>query len=131
MNTMIKTIWFMLLVLFVFSSVGYAADISSSGGEFDLFADENVQTADSQSPIGLSPKVEALYRTDGTNSTDTQWYAISTVHPGGNRVYATAQDVNNVYFQNHATGTDLDTSLTKIPSEGQSASIWSDNGWDL
>lgn len=132
MNTIKRKMLFMLLVMFFISVNAYAGAVSSAGGELDLFDDGvTVDGGDGVTPIGLSPKVEAYYVSDGTDSTDSQWYAISSIHPGGNKVYGTAQDVNNVYSQDHATGTDLDTSLQKIPASPQSASDWSTNEWEL
>jgi len=133
MNSIIKKILMMLVVLSFLSVNSFAAPITMTddAGEIDLFAVAHTSTDDAQSPVGLSPKVKAYYANVGTGTTDSQWYGISAVHPGGNRVFGTAQDVNNVYSQDHATGTDLDTSLTKIPASPASASDWSDKNWLL
>jgi len=132
MNTITKKMLLLLVVMFFLSVNAYAGSVTSAGGELDVFATAHVAVAgDVQSPIGLSPKVESYYITDGTNSTNSQWYAISAVHPGGNKVYGTAQDVNNVYSQDHDTGTSTNASLILIPASPQSASDWSTNGWEL
>jgi len=70
--------------------------------------------------IGLSPKVFARYVTDGTTETTAQWYAIGTVHPGGNVGYATAQDVNNIYMKKFVTG-DVTTTITDTIQETKAA----------
>lgn len=134
MKSITKKMLLMLMLLFFVSvNANAAADVPSVGGELDLFTTTAgmVTTGDEQSPIGLSPKVVARYKTSGTDATDTQWFAIGTLHPGGNKVFGTAQDVNNVYSQDHSTGTAVATSLDKIPALGQSSSVWSNAGWDL
>lgn len=78
-------------------------------------------------PIGLSPKCQAYYTTTGSNASDTQWYAISTVHPGGAKAYGTAQDLNNIYIKTHTTNpsqSDLTTILNTIPAIPASPSAW-------
>jgi hypothetical protein len=87
--------------------------------------------------IGLSPKVVAHYFTDGTSTTTAQWYAIATVHPGGNVGYGTAQDVNNIYMQWYDTGSDAEAFVENIPNEKGAPSAqdppedWSGMGWSL
>lgn len=132
MKTTIKILSLLLFVMFALSANAFAAVIDSSGGELDLFVvGTSVDTNDGADAIGLSPKVVAKYKSDGTDSTDTQWYSIATIHPGGNKVYGTAQNINNVYSQDHATGSDVDASLDKIPASANSASDWSTNNWLL
>ena len=134
MITKSKKIFFLLFVMSFVCANAYAAQIDSAEGAIDLFEDGvTVDTGDGNAypALGLSPKVEAIYVTDGTDSTDTQWYAIGTIHPGGNKVYATAQDVNNVYSQDHITGTDIATSLAKVPTNSTSPDLWSTSGWEL
>lgn len=132
MKKTIKILSLMLFMMLALSANAFSAVIDSSGGELDLFvAGTSVDANDGSAAIGLSPKVVAKYKSDGTNSTDTQWYAISAIHPGGNKVYGTAQNINNVYSQDHATGSNVDDSLDKIPASEDSAIDWSNNNWEL
>ena len=80
--------------------------------------------------IGLSPKVEAKYATDGTTDATAQWYAITTVHPGGNMAYGTAQNVNNIYQQGYTTGEATSTIFGTMPTTKASEAVWLDN-WSL
>ena len=96
--------------------------------------------------IGLSPKVVARYvNTAATNEITAQWYAIASVHPGGNVGYATAQDVNNIYMKAFKTG-DVTTTITETIQETKNeiaddatadeiaaanAASWDGQGWAL
>lgn len=131
MNNITKKIMLALVVMLFLSVNAYAGNVTSASGELDLFSATHVAATDTQDPVGLSPKVEAYYVNIGTGTTDSQWYAISAIHPGGNKVYGTAQDVNNVYSQDHTTGTATATSLQKLPTGPLSGSLWSTNGWEL
>ena len=122
-----KKIFVLSIVLLLFAASSYAATTSAEG-ELDLSGNVG---GDSFNPIGLSPKVVAYYLSNGTTETASQWFAISTLHPGGNTVYATAQDVNNVYSKGYTTGDDPTTYFADIPTDPQSASVWSDEGWSL
>ena len=122
---MFKKIFLMLFVLFAFSLNANAAPIESAAGELTL------PTSGSDMVVGLSPKVVAYYLSNGAGETASQWFAISTLHPGGNTVYGTAQDVNNVYSKGYTTGDDPTTYFADIPTDPQSASVWSDEGWSL
>lgn len=79
--------------------------------------------------IGLSPKVLARYVNAGTDATSAQWFSIATAHPGGNMMYGSAQNVNNIFMQPFTTGTQLTADLMDIPETAGSASDWSANGW--
>ncbi|GAB6081217.1 hypothetical protein JCM30471_01310 [Desulfuromonas carbonis] len=79
--------------------------------------------------IGLSPKVTARYINPGTTQATAQWFAIATAHPGGNTVYGTAQNLNNIWQKGFKTGTALTTDLMNIPVSVNSADDWSNNGW--
>jgi len=122
---MFKRIFLMLFVLSAFSLNANAAPVESAGGELTL------PTSGSDLVIGLSPKVAAYYASNGATETASQWYSISALHPGGNTVYGTAQDVNNVYSKTYVTGEDPTTYFADIPTDPQSASVWSDEGWSL
>lgn len=81
--------------------------------------------------IGLSPKVGGRYINPGTDNATAQWFAIATAHPGGNMVYGSAQNLNNIYQKGFTTGTALDTTVMALPGTANSASEWSNAGWDL
>ncbi len=53
--------------------------------------------------IGLSNQVQAVYYNDGS-----QWFSIGTAHKGGTRIYATAQDITNIYSAIKSPGEDAD-----------------------
>ena len=125
----IKKICLILLVLGFSVSVSYAAPVSSANGELDLSA--ATESGSGGPIIGLSPKVAAYYLSNGNTVTSSQWYAMSTGHPGGNKVYATAQDVNNIYSKEYSTAAAMSTYLQSIPTVGQSASAWTDEDWEL
>ena len=94
--------------------------------------------------IGLSPKVWARYVNEGAAETTAQWYAIATVHPGGNVGYGTAQDVNNIYMKAFVTG-DVTTTITNaipvvktpvatvdpVTGETSAAATWTALEWSL
>ena len=124
---MFKKIFLVLFVLLVASLNANAAPVSSSEGELKL------PQTDATKPliIGLSPKVTAYYVSNGSTEVASQWYAMSTLHPGGNLVYGTAQDVNNVYSQDYKAGDTTADYLKKIPTDPQSATVWSSSGWKL
>ena len=145
-----KTINYLLILalLLVSSSISFAengADHTSDGNlNIGGTADSNGDATNTLN-IGLSPRVMARYLTDGTSETTAQWYAIATVHPGGNVGYGTAQDVNNVYLSCYTTGDDTATITDNIPveknpeppgttdAEGNpvAAATWTNNGWSL
>jgi hypothetical protein len=89
--------------------------------------------------IGLSPKVVAHYFTDGADDETAQWYAISTVHPGGNIAYGTSQDVNNIYMKWYVTGTTVADTVDNVPAERDAVvdadtglgGGWTDLEWSL
>ena len=126
---MFKKMLIIFAVLVFVSLNAYAAPINSANGELDFSA--AVTSGDPALVVGLSPSVVAYYLSNGTDEVASQWYAISTLHPGGNLVYGTAQDVNNVYSQDYKSGDTTSNYLTLIPTDPQSASVWSDEGWKL
>ena len=111
----------MASLLFAGSAMAYEND---STGSLDFHAG----TATALS-IGLSPKVHAIYYTDGTDAGTAQWYAIGAAHPGGNTIYATAQNLTNTYSKSFTTGTTINAALFALPASKNSASAWSDAGW--
>lgn len=110
-----------LFTLFVPSAFAFDASSSATAGFLTLTSGGMTPSI---APIGLSPKVEAYYVTDGTSDVTAQWYAIATVHPGGNLSYGTAQDLNNIYHSTYETGSDTATELEGIPATSASASVW-------
>jgi len=124
-----KKIVLLLVVLLAFSvSSSFAAYVvySSTTAGFLTLNTGGMDAASkaNMSDIGLSPKVEAYYVTDGTTDVSAQWYAISTLHPGGTLAYGTAQDLNNIYHSDYQTGSDAATELKAIPTSSASNSVW-------
>ena len=116
-----KVIMLLLVVLFV--SVGSASAADSADGKLTLAGLDSGGTA-IPLVIGLSPKVVMYEVTDGTTITASQWFAISSGHPGGNRCYGTAQDVNNIYYQEYTTAAELSTYLQSIPTDSSNSDAW-------
>ena len=119
----------LLIVLFVFTlfATSASADVYSVAGKLDFTG--QVDTLDTPPIIGLSPKVEMYYVSNGDTTVTSQWYAISAGHPGGNVAYGTAQDVNNIYTRTYSTSAELSTYLQSIPTEAASETAWTDAEW--
>lgn len=81
--------------------------------------------------IGLSPKVTAYYINPGATDATAQWFAMSSAHPGGNTIYGTAQDVNNIYSKTFTTGTALTATNMATPAVAGSAAAWETALWGL
>jgi hypothetical protein len=116
-----KTIIIALFGVLLLSSAAFAVNDDSDVGALNigggvLTVGDDAGEASPDLTIGLSPKVFARYLTDGDTETTAQWYAIATVHPGGNVGYATAQDVNNIYMKEFITG-DVTTTITATIQE--------------
>ncbi len=120
---------FCLFLVLPVSGVFADNDVTSSGGQLTLGSTAGAST-NPQLIIGLSPKVVARYVTDGDSTVTAQWYAIGTVHPGGNLGYGTAQNLNNIYFMKYETGAATSTILDELPTTANSASDWS-TSWDM
>ena len=131
-----KKIVVAVLGVLVFSTSAFAAvnDVTSTTGS--LVIGEGTR----ETSIGLSPKVVARYVTNGTADETAQWYAIATVHPGGNLGYGTAQDVNNIYMKCYTTGggtADITGSIPVEPNPEPPADAealptdWAGNEWFL
>ncbi len=116
----------LLLAIVGFSSTVSAENVFESG-EIAIGTHANAQDL----TIGLSPKVTAKYVNAGTTDSTAQWFSIATAHPGGSRIYGTAQNLNNIYTKDFTTGTALTTTVLDIPTSANSASDWSDNGWEM
>lgn len=119
-----KIVTMLLFVFFV--CVGSAsAATPSSGGTLSL---DGVNSAGAAATdvlvVGLSPKVSVYQYTNGTAVTTSQWYSISSGHPGGNRCYGTAQDVNNIYYREYTTAAELSTYLQSIPQNDTTSATW-------
>ena len=135
-----------VLGVMVFSASAFAAgDVTSTTGALTIGGGALTSgVASATATIGLSPKVVARYVTDGTSETTAQWYAIATVHPGGNLGYGTAQDVNNIYMKCYTTGAGTDAITGTIPTvaepkattdadgvETVAAATWTNLTWSL
>lgn len=111
-----KKIAVTMLGLLLLSSTAFAAgpDVTATDGVLAIGGTNLASGAGASEDlsIGLSPRVVARYVTDGVSETTAQWYAIASVHPGGNVGYATAQDVNNIYMKAFVTG-DVTTTITE------------------
>ena len=131
------------ILVFSTSAFGAGADVTSDGNLNIGGSADSDGVATKELGIGLSPKVNARYVTDGTDETTAQWYAIGTVHPGGKIGYGTAQDVNNIYMISYVTGSAVSTVLDTMPTEKNpeegvdaegkpiAAATWTNNGWSL
>lgn len=128
----------MMLLLGVFVSGSFAEDVISDTddaktttvqekGELNIGSN----AASTVLNIGLSPKVVARYNNGGSTTATSQWYSIATGHPGGNVIYATAQDLNNIYKQPYITGTTIDDTILNISLTKASVSVWTTNNWVL
>ena len=144
-----KKMFFQLILMLSIATLSFAAADETSIGTLSVGGTNGTETL----TIGLSQGVTARYLGPGVAMTDAQWYAIATVHQGGNRAYGTGQDVNNIYFRDTIPGDDPNTALTEIPveknpqpgdpvpdtSEGAAdgamvtpeAATWTNNGWVL
>ncbi len=113
-----KTIVLTMFAVFCLSTSAFAvADLTDSGALLIGGAADSNAVVTQELTIGLSPRVSARYFTDGDSETSAQWYAIATVHPGGNVGYGTAQDVNNVFMIGYTTGSAVTTVTDVIPVE--------------
>lgn len=79
--------------------------------------------------IGLSKGVEVRYINPGTDASLAQWYAVSSVHSGGNQGYATAQNLTNIMKRDYLPGSATSTVLTTIPEVSASKEEWVTMGW--
>jgi len=94
-----------------------AVAVSWATGVFDFAPTEGSLT------YGLSSNVYLNYEV----ATDEQDYGITTVHQAGNRGYTTTNNTTLLYFCTKETG---DTSVTNLPTEGDSSAqidtgVWS------
>lgn len=76
--------------------------------------------------IATSPGVFAYYEDDTT--TQPQWYAIGTLHQGGTKAYATAQNSTSILHYEFTTSPLVATSLSGLtfPTQTAAASV---DGW--
>jgi hypothetical protein len=81
--------------------------------------------------FNFSPGVLGQYITAATTD-DQQWYAIATVHTGGETAYATASNFASMYTKDVAstnqpvTTSNLTSVLSGIPTQKASADTWTD-----
>lgn len=107
-----------LLSVFLLSSVSFAANDTTTGGATMTIGESGGKGT---LELNFSPNVSAYYGDDGT--TDVQWYVISTYHSGGNKTYATAQNITSVYYK-EGTPSFANLILTEASMDDWSASIW-------
>jgi len=74
--------------------------------------------------IGLSSGVEVRYVNPGTTRALAQWYVAAAVHQGGNKGYATAQNLTNIMTMVYQPGDPTSTILTTIPTTAASKEDW-------
>jgi len=119
-----------LAVLFILSLcvTSAYADLSSADGKLD-FSGNSKTTAGDTLVVGLSPKVGMYYVSNGATEQASQWFAISAAHPGGNKAYGTAQDVNNIFTRDYDTASEMSTYLQSIPTVAESESAWTAADW--
>ena len=115
----------MLLLVTLLISIGSAGAATSSGGQLSLAGLDEDGTA-IPLVIGLSPKVSMIENTNGTSIVDSQWFSIGSGHPGGNRCYGSAQDVNNIYYQEYDTASELSDYFASIPTDQDQSGEWAD-----
>lgn len=135
-----KKIILIVSISLFFASNAFAVNTDTGDGSITIGGGALADGTDSpELTIGLSPKVVAHYISEGTTEETAQWYAIGTVHPGGNLGYGTAQDVNNIYMLWYVTGQGTDTITSEVPAEknpepagpDELAPDWTGNGWSL
>ena len=109
------------------SSIALATDNPAAGERLVLTGLE----------IAVSPGVMAYYLDDGATTGEAQWFTIATLHQGGTKVYATAQNSTSTYSQ------EVDTSVAvtygvfniltaSLPTRIQAASdtYWTGSDWE-
>ena len=104
-----------------FSSITFAAnkDNASGGGSIELTG----------LTLNTSPGVNARYITEATTANE-QWFAISTYHGGGEKIYVTSQNQTSVWKQNRlTTDTFASVDLPATEDEAASNSWYSEAGW--
>ncbi len=122
-----KKIIIMLAIAAILPSAVFAAtgDNGTAGSRLELDGSANNLV------IAASPGVFTYYGDDGT--TAPQWYVVGTVHQGGSRFFATAQNSTSVFYQDTDSPNvigDL-TGLTWPTGTADTASEtwWSNSGW--
>jgi hypothetical protein len=123
-NIFIFTCLFLLLLTSVASAADSVAQ-SSPGSALEL----------ADLTIGVSPGVYAHYE-DDDQAGNVQWWAISTAHQGGTKIYGAAQNNSGTFFISAGTNTITGPLTTSedtytLPDSDQSASdtYWSDSAW--
>jgi nitrogen fixation protein FixH len=117
---------FAALLVALMSTSGFAAEVHTTtvGESFDVGEDDDLT-------FNFSPGVLGQYIT-ATDTNDQQWFAIATVHSGGETAYATASNLASMYTKDVASGnqpvttSNLTTVLSGIPTQEASANTWTD-----
>lgn len=118
-----------VLGLFTLPSIVLAASGTVYSGILEM---GDIDDSDFGTEVSLSPSVSAVYiqPVAQANATTAQWYAIGAGHPGGTKVYATAQNITNIWTKGITDATELTTVLGEIPESQVSETDWSDNSWE-
>lgn len=121
---MFKKIIGLLIVsaLFAATAAIAAEDVNATGGQLVLGSNSADLT------IGLSKGVEVRYVNPGADAAAAQWYIAASVHSGGNKGYATAQNLTNIMVMDYAPGSDTSTVLDNIQETAASKEDWP-AGW--
>ncbi len=122
-----------VLVLFALSvtTTSFAEDLLSTAGANAGQLNIGSSAASATLNIGLSPKVVARYVSPGNSTVTAQWYAVAAAHPGGNKKYATGQNLNNIGSANYVTGTTLDNTVLAIPTTQASQDAFTTLLWEF
>ncbi len=109
------------------SSIASATDNTDAGERLELTGLD----------IAVSPGVMAFYEDDGATAGEAQWFTIATLHQGGTRVFATAQNSTSTYNQDVDTSvavtyTVFGTYTAALPTRDEAASdsYWASSDWD-
>ncbi len=123
-----KLTFLALAFLIILSGQSFAASTDNTAGG----AGSALELADLT--VGVSPGVYAHYEDDGTAG-NVQWWAISTAHQGGTKIYGAAQNNSGTFYINVGTNT-IEGPLTAgttyaLPDSDEAASddYWSDADW--
>jgi len=126
----VVTLMFMCFCFLGFSSAVFAQDLLSTAGtagELNMGTTGGSPALD----VGLSPKVVARYVSPGNSSVTAQWYAMAAGHPGGNKLYCSGQNLNNIGSRTYATGTAFSNAILNIPATQASEDAFQTLGWDF
>jgi len=119
-----KKIFLITVMLLVICAPAFAAIGVDSTGTLSVGGTDTTDTL----TCGLSSQVHAIYDTDGVAGTPAQWFVIGTYHVGGTQVYATAQDITNIWHQDKIPGKAFVWS--GLPEDSAASNEWSGDVWE-